>query len=59
MKEIFVVQDRRVSLDEVLKAIVEGRITSVYFHESAAKRDAYPTEVVWKITIKAELLSKT
>lgn len=55
----WVIRDRRCAKSEVQSAIVNGDIHSVYFHPDAAKRDAFPTEVVWEIQIRAKVIQET
>jgi hypothetical protein len=49
---VWVLGDRRLAKDEVIKSLVNGSC-SVYLDSDSAKRDAYRTEKVWEINITA------
>ena len=49
----WVLADRRATEDRILADVGNGRITSIYHYEDAAKSAAYETEKVWRIEMKA------
>ena len=49
----WITSDRRTPMGDIYKALVEGRINSIYHSVDAAKSAGYATEKVWKVQIKA------
>ena len=57
--KIWITRDRRMDKGRIVKDLIEGNITSIYFSLNAAACAAYPTEIVWEAELDAKQVSST